>query len=196
MGATLIGAVPVTINWQADTLDRVAFKGISHTHTQLGLTHTHTHMTILSTILLLLLLNLLRSIPVTATQSKLIIVGPWREGNTVFSYLEMGLQALRERLAGEKVEIFHTSELTNGKSNWNPISDDEVLESRSFNDESERIVIFTSGTTGNPKGVRLTYKNYATNRSTFETFLGVSGTLTVVTVNPMHHTNSTALTDW
>ena len=37
--------------------------------------------------------------------------------------------------------------------------------------EDERIVIFTSGTTGNPKGVRLPYRAYECNQKTFESFL-------------------------
>ena len=35
-----------------------------------------------------------------------------------------------------------------------------------------RIVIFTSGTTGNPKGVNLPYTCYECNRASFEQFLG------------------------
>ena len=92
---------------------------------------------------------------------------------------------------------------------------------------STRIIIFTSGTTGHPKGVQLSYGNYRTNRATFEAFLGVGtatggtegtggtggaggaggagGTggaggrgkqLVTFVANPMHHTNSTAITDW
>jgi long-subunit acyl-CoA synthetase (AMP-forming) len=34
--------------------------------------------------------------------------------------------------------------------------------------ESTRIIVFTSGTTGQPKGVQLPYRAYRTNRSTFE----------------------------
>jgi len=60
-----------------------------------------------------------------------------------------------------------------------------------------RIVIFTSGTTGDPKGVELSYHNYATNAATFEQFLLPSNTTPLlVVVNPMHHTNSTSMTDW
>ena len=62
-----------------------------------------------------------------------------------------------------------------------------------------RCIIFTSGTTGNPKGVELSYLNYRINRDTFESFLGFtdpSVTFVPVAVNPMHHTNSTSITDW
>jgi hypothetical protein len=62
-----------------------------------------------------------------------------------------------------------------------------------------RCIIFTSGTTGNPKGVELSYSNYRVNRETFESFLGFMDPSTMfvpVAVNPMHHTNSTSITDW
>jgi AMP-binding enzyme len=62
-----------------------------------------------------------------------------------------------------------------------------------------RCIIFTSGTTGHPKGVELSYLNYRVNRTTFESFLGFedpSVLFVPVAVNPMHHTNSTSITDW
>jgi acyl-CoA synthetase (AMP-forming)/AMP-acid ligase II len=64
--------------------------------------------------------------------------------------------------------------------------------------EDTKIVIFTSGTTGQPKGVRLPYRAYRTNQATFEKLLDISpeDRFAVLIVNPMHHTNSTALTDW
>jgi acyl-CoA synthetase (AMP-forming)/AMP-acid ligase II len=64
--------------------------------------------------------------------------------------------------------------------------------------ESIRIIVFTSGTTGQPKGVQLPYRSYRTNRSTFEHFLEIKETdrFAVLIVNPLHHTNSTAITDW
>lgn len=69
-----------------------------------------------------------------------------------------------------------------------PITDDDV-----------RCVIFTSGTTGKPKGVELSYGNYNTNRETFESFLQLADPedlFVPLVVNPMHHTNSTSITDW
>ena len=69
-------------------------------------------------------------------------------------------------------------------------------------DETDRddiaVFFYTSGTTGNPKGVRLPYRSYTTNRKTFESFLQIADTdrFSPVVCNPMHHTNSTAITDW
>lgn len=64
--------------------------------------------------------------------------------------------------------------------------------------DDERIVIFTSGTTGKPKGVSLSHRSYLTNRLTYEQYFGLSETtqLDLLLVNPLHHTNSTALSDW
>ena len=65
-----------------------------------------------------------------------------------------------------------------------------------YNDE--RIIVFTSGTTGNPRGVSLSHRSYLSNRLTYETYFGLSETapLDLFLTNPMHHTNSTALSDW
>eukprot|EP01041_Mallomonas_annulata_P007753 gene7753-15862_t len=62
-----------------------------------------------------------------------------------------------------------------------------------------RCIIFTSGTTGHPKGVELSYSNYKCNQDTFEQFLNMESTeidLIAIVVNPLHHTNSTSITDW
>ncbi len=64
--------------------------------------------------------------------------------------------------------------------------------------DDERIVIFTSGTTGEPKGASLPYRSYLANQLTFEGYFNVSEKtgLDILLVNPLHHTNSTAFLDW
>jgi acyl-CoA synthetase (AMP-forming)/AMP-acid ligase II len=64
--------------------------------------------------------------------------------------------------------------------------------------EDERFIIFTSGTTGNPKGVSLSHRSYLTNRLTYESYFQIQENvlLDLLLVNPLHHTNSTALSDW
>ena len=76
------------------------------------------------------------------------------------------------------------------------LAEDRFLHDR--DPEHSRIIIFTSGTTGQPKGVQLPYRSYAANRATFETLLDIrpDDRFAVVVVNPLHHTNSTAITDW
>jgi len=86
-------------------------------------------------------------------------------------------------LEAEKVEGYQaTSRLT-----YPPLSYDD-----------EKMVIFTSGTTGKPKGVSLSHQSYLANRLTFEQYFGVSETtqLDLLLTNPLHHTNSSALSDW
>ena len=64
--------------------------------------------------------------------------------------------------------------------------------------DDERMIIFTSGTTGKPKGVSLLHRSYLANRLTFEQYFSVSEStlIDLLLVNPLHHTNSSALADW
>ncbi|MFH1031750.1 MAG: class I adenylate-forming enzyme family protein [Chloroflexota bacterium] len=64
--------------------------------------------------------------------------------------------------------------------------------------DDEKMIVFTSGTTGKPKGVSQPHRGYLSNRLTFESYFGMSETtrLDLLLVNPMHHTNSSALSDW
>ncbi len=64
--------------------------------------------------------------------------------------------------------------------------------------DDEKMVIFTSGTTGEPKGASLSYGNYLANKLTFERYFGLleKERLDILLVNPLHHTNSTAFLDW
>lgn len=145
LASIMTGTVPVTINWQADTLERIFYK-------------------------------------IELTQSKFVATHP--------SFNPEYLKSIKERF--QDIEIFN-SEILNEQP--------EIDETTVFHDldpEDTRINIFTSGTTGQPKGVLLPYRAYEVNRATFEKFLGVSpiDKLTVLIVNPLHHANSTAITDW
>lgn len=63
---------------------------------------------------------------------------------------------------------------------------------------NEKIIIFTAGTTGKPKGVILSERSLLANRLTFDAYFGLAASepLDLLLVNPLHHTNSSALSDW
>ena len=86
-------------------------------------------------------------------------------------------------LEAEKVKGYQASSLLT----YPPLSYDD-----------ERMIIFTSGTTGKPKGVSLSHRSFLANRLTFEQYFGMSETtqLDLLLTNPLHHTNSSALSDW
>ena len=123
VAATLVGAVPVTVNWQADTYERVLFK-------------------------------------VTTTKATLVIA----DASTPREAVD-GIQR------DSSAKVVQVSADMFGESVSVPSSLPESCAVAKMHDP--RIVIFTSGTTGNPKGVKLTYNNYRTNRRTFEQFLAV-----------------------
>ena len=150
LGAVLLGTVPVTINWQADTPERVVHK-------------------------------------VRATKSKAMVV----DADVPAEQIE----ACREAMGGALAIVVAADRL----AATSPLP--AAGFASGLRKVDPRIVIFTSGTTGQPKGVSLSYGAYDTNRATFEDFLqvpaeGVPGTFELVATNPMHHTNSTAVTDW
>lgn len=146
LGAVMVGAVPVTINWEGDTEDRIVHK-------------------------------------ITITAAGLVVAAPANVAR---------MQTLLEKLP-PSTAVFEAQRL----SSEAPCSPSQFSPQCRLSDD--RIVIFTSGTTGQPKGVRLSYDAYRTNRATFESFLECedpSIPVIAVVVNPLHHTNSTSFTDW
>lgn len=140
---TMAGAVPVTINWQADNEDRIIYK-------------------------------------VTASRAKIIF---YDEG------FEKKIEGMRHALKGKTLL---------------PISVLATFAPAALHDlprlgyEDEKAVIFTSGTTGLPKGVMLSQRSYLANRLIFADYfrLQPSSPLDLLLVNPLHHANSSALSDW
>ena len=145
-----LGTIPVTINWQSDTISQIDYK-------------------------------------IEVTSSKIIFV----DSKTP------SVKTLKEKYPDKDIvnvmDIYSSESMT--------IQDlEQLLRSISpptINDI--RCIIFTSGTTGHPKGVELSYSNYRCNQQTFESFLGFENNnkvFTPIAVNPMHHTNTTSITDW
>ena len=147
LGASMVGAVPVPLNWQSDTEERVAFK-------------------------------------VALTESRVLVKDSGVSNESV--------EALISNFP--KLAVFPVEKLFTQPE----LMEDEFCCDNDLNYDATRIIIFTSGTTGQPKGVCLSYRNYAVNRNTFESFLQVfdKDRLALLVVNPMYHANSTAITDW
>ena len=145
-----IATIPVTINWQADTVCQIDYK-------------------------------------ITSTEATIIVV----DSNTP------NVQALREKYTDIRflsVSDIHSTQPIENASLHTFLRSSDVARAG-----DTRCIIFTSGTTGHPKGVELSYLNYRVNRATFESFLGLEDKMNQfvpVAVNPMHHTNSTSITDW
>ena len=147
LAATMTGAVPVTVNWQADTPERIAYK-------------------------------------IELTESRLVVTDTGTPAET--------LDALKRQFP--ELQFFGVDQLATRPE----LPEDAFCTDAALDRDATRIIIFTSGTTGRPKGVRLTYRSYVTNRATFESFLqiGPDDRFAPLIVNPLHHTNSTAITDW
>jgi len=145
LGAWMVGAVPVTVNWQADPLQRVFYK-------------------------------------LERTGAGAVVASPSFDGKI--------LAGLRENC--KHLPFIDVTQLSNAGNIGSPETPGVS------GHEDDRMIIFTSGTTGMPKGVALTDGNYAVNRATFEQMLGIreQDSFAVLVVNPLHHTNSTAICDW
>lgn len=60
--------------------------------------------------------------------------------------------------------------------------------------ESEALIVFTSGTTGNPKGVVLTQRNLLEDARTITQWHNIDGQTRMMCVLPIHHVNGTVVT--
>ncbi len=144
LAASWLGAVPVTINWEADTAERVCYK-LQH------------------------------------TAARLLI----HDARFAEAYLAPIAAALPE---------LPRLDLERPLSAWPPIATDP----EDLSDQDEKIVIFTSGTTGQPKGVSHDYTSYSANSATFDAFwtLAPNDPITAVVTSALHHANATAISDW
>ena len=143
LAEVLTGSVPVTINWQADDDDRIAYKA-------------------------------------RTTEAKICLY-------------DTGFASRMENIKGKLPGMIFVAinelgqDLLPFNGPYTPLDYDD-----------ERIIVFTSGTTGKPRGVSLSHRSYLTNRLTYEQYFGLSEAtpLDLFLANPLHHTNSTALSDW
>lgn len=169
VAAAMVGAVPVTVNWDSDPVDRILYK-VQSSGARLVLTHAGT--------------------PAEQAAAVCAAAADGGDGGTTTTLLPAGVAVVDVQ-----------SLLAPGEGEEE--GGDGYLAPEDFaadlGEEDARIIIYTSGSSGEPKGVLLPYRSYATNRPTFESFLGLedpSLRFTPILVNPLHHTNSTALSDW
>ncbi len=143
LAEVLVGCVPVTINWQADTDERLLYKA-------------------------------------KVTNAKLFIY-------------DSDFVSWAEKIKPELSEVIFLK--TEEVENYQPY---RKLDLAPVTWDDEKIIIFTSGTTGKPKGVILPHRSYLANRLTFEQYFGMATDtgLDLLIANPLHHTNSTAIADW
>jgi len=143
LGESLIGAVPVTVNWQADNDERLLYKA-------------------------------------EATSARILLCD--------LAFLPRA-KALLPSLPGRLAMGAEELEGYKPQGPWC---------SPAISWEDERLIIFTSGTTGQPKGVIQPHRCFLTNRLTFEDYfhLAPDDLLEILMVNPLHHTNSSSMSDW
>ena len=99
------------------------------------------------------------------------------------------IKEIKTSLSGETFSPVEGIEKYEPAASWAPPS---------LSYEDEKMIIFTAGSTGLPKGVSLSHRSYLANRLTFEEYFSLpeSTPLDLLLVNPLHHTNSSALSDW
>lgn len=68
------------------------------------------------------------------------------------------------------------------------------LEDHEIDRESEGLIVFTSGTTGNPKGVVLTQRNLLEDARSISQCHNIDGQTKMMCVLPIHHVNGTVVT--
>ncbi len=154
LGATMVGAVPVTMNWQADGMEEMAYK-------------------------------------IDLTEGRLMVWDP--------SFLALKAPGGADFLKELSRRFPHLPDYA-----VSSLADESPLEEGAFvadlTSADDRIVIFTSGTTGHPKGARLSYGSYDNNDKALGRYLELpedppeQGPLFLM-INPLHHANSTAVSD-
>ncbi|MBC8041874.1 MAG: acyl--CoA ligase [Rhizobacter sp.] len=90
----------------------------------------------------------------------------------------------------------HAGELTAGKvqDSRGSLADENYNASSYADLETEALIVYTSGTTGQPKGVVLTQYNLLVDADSISTWHGIAAGDAMMCVLPIHHVNGTVVT--
>ena len=135
---------------------------------------------------------------ISATNAKLIVTdAAWRDEQHTFNTTYRGLSSSVD-LPSVDVGQFGVENEAVQPEFTALLSDLLDVIDRNVSADDVKLICFTSGTTGHPKGVKLSFKNYAATAASFNDLLSIapSQPFCVAAVNPFHHTNTSALTDW
>ncbi|HBZ36945.1 MAG TPA: long-chain fatty acid--CoA ligase, partial [Balneola sp.] len=81
-----------------------------------------------------------------------------------------------------------------GKSTDSFSSKTGDLKERDFDSETDALIVFTSGTTGNPKGVVLSQRNLLEDARAISDWHNITSDTRMMCVLPIHHVNGTVVT--
>ncbi|MFC3040662.1 fatty acid--CoA ligase family protein [Virgibacillus xinjiangensis] len=88
-----------------------------------------------------------------------------------------GSSSLEDHILGPKLHSF-TDLVQAGSPGWNPAE---------WKDDETAIILYTSGTTGKPKGAMLTHRNIYSNAKDVADYLAINGEDRVIAALPMFH---------
>ena len=103
------------------------------------------------------------------------------------SSLEATISPLREKLENLKMVIYTDS--IESEWSWESLIHDQIekLESPSIGEEDLAVILYTSGTTGKPKGAMLSHRNLASNTASMSQLTEFTEEDRVIAVLPMFH---------
>ncbi|ESS30201.1 AMP-binding enzyme [Toxoplasma gondii VEG] len=171
LAAKASGYIPVTINWDADGIDRILYK-IESTHCQAVIVDEEVPVACLNRL-------------AEAAQGRFKVLSA--KALCFQSHDNLPVPEKQSCENARSMQDCDLRTLSGGKSECTP--------SKEEREDNVSLVVFTSGTTGRPKGAILTNKNMETSCLALRQLLDLRDDtpLTLVIVNPLHHVNSSVM---